>query len=71
MMNVKMSIMFTGKMSYLDSSVTVTEIIGYKDWCTSVNSQKLLVGDWNGDRFTDLLCHNQTGHMKILLNQAS
>ena len=65
-----MFIMFTGKMSYLDSSVTVTEITGYKDWCTSVNNQKLLVGDWNGDKFTDLLCHNQTGYMKILLNQA-
>ena len=53
-----------------DASVSIADDIGLNGWCTSENNQKLLVGDWNGDRFTDLLCHNQTGHMKILLNQA-
>ena len=58
-----------GKMSYIDGNLETTVITRYEDWCTSMNNQKLLVGDWNGDRFTDLLCHKQTGHMKILLNQ--
>ena len=40
------------------------------EWCTSPEAQKLVVGDWNGDGFTDLLCHNQTGEMKVLINQA-
>ena len=53
-----------------NASVSRVDDISGDGWCTSVNNQKLLVGDWNGDRFTDLLCHNQTGHMKILLNQA-
>ena len=38
--------------------------------CTAQNKQKLVVGDWNGDGFTDLLCHKQTGEMKVLINQA-
>ena len=53
-----------------NASVSRVDDINLDGWCTSKNNQKLLVGDWNGDRFTDLLCHNQTGHMKILLNQA-
>ena len=63
-----------GTMSLLnikrDGSTETITIVVPNGWCTSVNSQKLLAGDWNGDRFTDLLCHNQTGQMKILLNQA-
>ena len=70
MQSLKMSIMFLGKMSYIDGVGTTKEITRYKDWCTSVNNQKLLVGDWNGDRYTNLVCHNQTGHMTVLLNQA-
>ena len=71
---IKMSSIFTGMMSLLEikpggSTETIT-IATPNGWCKSVNNQKLLVGDWNGDRFTDLLCHNQTGQMKILLNQA-
>ena len=69
-----MSIVFIGEMELLEikpnGQVEETTITEYRDWCISVHDQKLLVGDWNGDRFTDLLCHNQTGHMKILLNQA-
>ena len=38
------------------------------NWCLAENNQKLLAGDWNGDGFSDLLCHNQTGEMKILLH---
>ena len=53
-----------------DGSVSRIDDTGFNGWCTAENNQKLLVGDWNGDRFTDLLCHNQTGHLKILLNQA-
>ena len=72
--NIQLLIIVTGAKSLLeikpDGSTKIILVPGYENWCTSVNNQKLLVGDWNGDRFTDLLCHNQTGHMKILLNQA-
>ena len=69
-----MSIIFTGEMSLLEikpnGNAEIIMITAREGWCTSVNNQKLLVGDWNGDRFTDLLCHYQTGKMQILLNQA-
>ena len=69
-----MSIIFLGEMELLEikpnGQVEKTTITEHRDWCISVHDQKLLVGDWNGDRFTDLLCHHQTGNMKILLNQA-
>ena len=65
---------FTGEMSLLkinpNGNTEIIDITGHQGWCISVNNQKLLVGDWNGDRLTDLLCHHQTGQMKILLNQA-
>ena len=48
---------------------SITFITEYEGWCSAPNKQKLLVGDWNGDGFTDLLCHNQTGEMKIFINQ--
>ena len=48
-------------------ALDVTEPV---EWCLSLDNQKLLVGDWNADGFTDLLCHNQTGEMKVLINQA-
>ena len=65
---------FTGVMSLLEikanGNVDDTLITAHREWCVSMNDQKLLAGDWNGDKYTDLLCHHQTGHMKILLNQA-
>ena len=64
----------TGVMSILEVTLNGPhpnpKTIGYEDWCTAPNKQKLLVGDWNGDGFTDLLCHHQTGEMKVLINQA-
>ena len=69
-----MSIIFTGEMSLLkikpNGNAEITMITECEEWCISVHDQKLLVGDWNGDRFTDLLRHHQTGNMKVLLNQA-
>ena len=38
-------------------------------WCLTKRSQVLKVGDFNGDGFTDTLCHQGPGKMKILLNQ--
>ena len=53
-----------------ESGVSLFPHSEYQGWCTAPNNQKLLAGDWNGDGFTDLLCYNQTGHMKVLINQA-
>ena len=68
------SAIFLGKMSLLEikpgGSTRIIPLSVYDNWCISVNNQKLLVGDWNGDRFTDLLCHHQSGRMRILFNQA-
>ena len=73
-MDKTQNIIILGAMEILcintNASVYRVDDISRDGWCTSGNNQKLLVGDWNGDRFTDLLCQNQTGHMKILLNQA-
>ena len=63
-----------GEMSLLEIKpngvVAITTITGYQDWCIAPNKQKLVVGDWNGDEFTDLLCHSQNGQMKVFTNQA-
>ena len=69
-----MSFIFVGVMEVLEikpnGQVEKTTITEHRGWCISMYDQKLLVGDWNGDRFSDLLCHHQTGNMKVLLNQA-
>ena len=54
----------------LDGTESREELTEPSDWCTSPEEEKLLVGDWNGDGLTDLLCHHQTGHMRALINQA-
>ena len=54
----------------LDGTYSRDYLTELADWCTSPEEEKLLVGDWNGDGLTDLLCHHQTGHMKALINQA-
>ena len=51
-----------------DPNKNVQTIQGYENWCLSKDPRKLLAGDFNGDSFTDLLCHNQTGEMRVLLN---
>ena len=65
---------FTGSMSIWnlesDGGAEPLDVTEPVEWCTTPNNQKLVVGDWNGDGFTDLLCHNQTGEMKVLINQA-
>ena len=38
-----------------------------KEWCLTKNDQILKTEDFNADFFTDLLCHNSEGKMKILL----
>ena len=38
-------------------------------WCLSTDSGDLKALDVNGDSFTDLLCHNQTGKMKVLIHR--
>ena len=53
---------------YFDPDNKVKNIVGYENWCLSKDSRKLLAGDFNGDSYTDLLCHNQTGEMRVLLN---
>ena len=38
-------------------------------WCTSPDSRMLKAGDWNGDMYTDFVCHTQiTGDLMILPN---
>ena len=39
------------------------------NWCLSADSGDLKALDVNGDSFTDLLCHNQTGEMKVLIHR--
>ena len=39
-----------------------------EEWCLTKNDQILKTGDFNGDSFTDLLCHNSEGRMKILIH---
>ena len=53
-----------------NQQANVQSVVEMTGWCTAPDNQKLLVGDWNGDGLTDLLCHHQTGEMKVLLNQA-
>ena len=53
---------------YFDLDNKVKNIVGYENWCLSKDSRKLLGGDFNGDSYTDLLCHNKTGEMRVLLN---
>ena len=38
-------------------------------WCLSADSGDLMTLDVNGDSFTYLLCHNQTGEMKVLIHR--
>ena len=38
-------------------------------WCLTKNDQILKTGDFNADSFTDLLCHNSEGNMKIVLHK--
>ena len=67
----KLKAVFLGRvlLLYLDGAELISRELDLpENWCLSGNKQKLLTGDWNGDSFTDLLCHNQTGEMKILLN---
>ena len=40
-----------------------------ENWCLSENNRMVKAGDFNGDKFTDLLCHNASGIMKVLINQ--
>ena len=49
--------------------MTTKDLVLAEEWCLSGNDQKLVVGDWNGDSFSDLLCHKQTGEMKILIHK--
>ena len=40
-----------------------------EEWCLIENDQILNTGDFNADSFTDVLCHNSEGKMKILLHR--
>ena len=46
----------------------IRELTLPEEWCLTKNDQILKVGDFNGDSFTDLLCHNSEGKMKILIH---
>ena len=65
---------FTGSLKIwklkIDDGAEPQDVTEPIEWCTTPNNQKLVVGDWNGDGFTDLLCHKQSGEMEVLINQA-
>ena len=60
-------------MLYLTSQnkLEVKILVLPKEWCLAKNSGALKALDANGDSYTDILCHNQTGEMKILLHKGS
>ncbi|XP_071950820.1 uncharacterized protein [Antedon mediterranea] len=56
---------------YAKTSGTFTTV-GWQqkmNWCGSSN--KLLTGDFNGDRRADLICHLANGHIEVILASAS
>ena len=67
--------MFTGEISVLyltgGNNLEVKILAHPKEWCLAKNSGALKALDVNGDSYTDALCHNQTGEMKILLHKRS
>ena len=58
-------------MLYLNTQniIEIKELPLPEEWCLTKNDQILKTGDFNADSFTDLLCHNSEGKMKIFLYQ--
>ena len=50
------------------NSMETRELTLPGEWCLTKNDQILKTGDFNADSFTDLLCHNSEGKMKILIH---
>ena len=58
-------------MLYMDSAQTF-DIVALQlpeKWCLSADSGDLKALNVDGDSFTDFLCHNQTGKMKVLIHK--
>ena len=51
-----------------ENSMETRELTLPGEWCLTKNDQILKTGDFNADSFTDLLCHNSEGKMKILIH---
>ena len=51
-----------------ESSMETRELTLPEEWCLTKKEQILKTGDFNADSFTDLLCHNSEGKMKILIH---
>ena len=67
------STFFSGEISLLylsgGNNLEVKILAHPKKWCLAKNSGALKALAVNGDSYTDVLCHNQTGEMKILLQK--
>ena len=72
---LKRTFPFVGEISVLyltgENNLEVKILALPNEWCLARNSGALKALDVNGDSYTDVLCHNQTGEMKILLHRES
>ena len=49
--------------------MTTRKLRALRAWCVMKDQRALRAGDFNGDGFTDLVCHYRTGQLMVLVNQ--